>query len=82
VALFAAGIAARTRGKVLWRLTHQDLFVPSLSQVGLSAARVICRCCRNAGTLHMKAEVRSQETQGISALREAMLKPDKEEGSR
>jgi protein ImuA len=40
-ALFAAGIAARTRGKILWCFTRPDLFAPSLSQVGLSAARVI-----------------------------------------
>lgn len=39
--LVAAGIAARTRGKVLCCLTRVDLFAPSLSQVGLSAARVI-----------------------------------------
>jgi hypothetical protein len=32
-ALFAAGIAARTRGKILWCLTRADLFAPSLSQV-------------------------------------------------
>lgn len=40
-ALFAAGIAARTRGKVLWCVTRTDLFAPALSQVGLSADRLI-----------------------------------------
>lgn len=40
-ALFAAGIAARTRGKVLWCVTRTDLFAPALSQVGLSADRVV-----------------------------------------
>src|SRR5262245_42284961 len=30
-ALFAAGIAARTRGRVLWRVAHQDLFAPALA---------------------------------------------------
>jgi protein ImuA len=40
-ALFSAGIAARTRGKVLWCLTHRDLFAPALAQAGLSPARVI-----------------------------------------
>jgi protein ImuA len=40
-ASFAAGIAARTRGKVLWCLTRADLFAPSLSQAGLSSGRVI-----------------------------------------
>lgn len=40
-ALFAAGIAARTRGHVLWCLTRQDLFAPALAQAGLAADRVI-----------------------------------------
>ena len=30
-ALFTAGIAARTRGKVLWCVTRPDLFAPALS---------------------------------------------------
>ena len=30
-ALFAAGIAARTKGKVLWCVTRQDLFAPALA---------------------------------------------------
>ncbi|MGV1940983.1 ImuA family protein [Agrobacterium sp. 22-211-1] len=40
-ALFAAGIAARSRGKVLWCLTRPDLFAPALSQAGLHPDRVI-----------------------------------------
>ena len=40
-ALFAAGVAARTEGQVLWCVTRQDLFAPALSQAGLSPARVI-----------------------------------------
>src|SRR6202140_379089 len=40
-ALFAAGIAGRTRGKVLWCITRQDLFAPALAQVGLAPDRVI-----------------------------------------
>jgi protein ImuA len=40
-ALFAAGIAARTKGQVLWCVTRQDLFAPSLAQAGLSPDRVI-----------------------------------------
>src|ERR1700685_4256742 len=40
-ALFAGGIAGRTRGKVLWCITRQDLFAPALAQVGLAADRVI-----------------------------------------
>jgi protein ImuA len=40
-ALFAAGIAARTSGKILWCITRPDLFAPALEQAGLSAERVI-----------------------------------------
>jgi protein ImuA len=40
-ALFTAGIAARTRGKVLWCVTRPDLFAPALSQAGLKSDRVI-----------------------------------------
>ncbi|HXW71018.1 MAG TPA: damage-inducible protein [Methylocella sp.] len=40
-ALFAAGIAARTRGPVLWCVTRQDLFAPAFAQAGLVPARVI-----------------------------------------
>jgi protein ImuA len=41
VALFVAGVAARTRGKVLWCLTRPDLFAPALAQTGLVPGRVI-----------------------------------------
>jgi protein ImuA len=40
-ALFAAGIAARTKGKVLWCVTRRDLFAPAIEQAGLSHNRVI-----------------------------------------
>jgi hypothetical protein len=40
-ALFAAGIAARTRGRVLWCMTRPDLFAPGLAQAGLEPDRVI-----------------------------------------
>jgi protein ImuA len=40
-ALFAAGIAARTKGKVLWIVTRADLFAPALAQAGLAPDRVI-----------------------------------------
>src|SRR3979490_1166354 len=40
-ALFAAGIAARLRGRVLWCLTRRDLFAPALAQAGLMPDRVI-----------------------------------------
>jgi len=39
--LFAAGIAARTQGKVLWCVTRQDLFAPAIAQAGLHPDRVI-----------------------------------------
>jgi protein ImuA len=40
-ALFAAGIAARAKGKVLWCVTRQDLFAAAIAQVGLHPDRVI-----------------------------------------
>lgn len=40
-ALFAAGIAARTKGPVVWCMTRADLFLPALAQVGLHPNRVI-----------------------------------------
>ncbi|TAL80939.1 MAG: damage-inducible protein [Beijerinckiaceae bacterium] len=40
-ALFTAGIATRTCGKVLWCLTRPDLFAPALAQAGLKSDRVI-----------------------------------------
>ncbi|WP_306414876.1 ImuA family protein [Brevundimonas aurantiaca] len=40
-ALFAAGIAARRPGQVLWCVTRPDLFAPALSQAGLGPDRVI-----------------------------------------
>jgi protein ImuA len=40
-ALFVAGIAARTKGKVVWCLTRPDLFFPALAQAGLHPNRVI-----------------------------------------
>jgi protein ImuA len=40
-ALFAAGIAARVKGKTLWCLTRPDLFAPAIAQAGLGPDRVI-----------------------------------------
>lgn len=40
-ALFAAGIAARTKGQILWCFTRQDLFAAALAQAGLAPERVI-----------------------------------------
>ncbi|WCK69369.1 ImuA family protein [Agrobacterium tumefaciens] len=39
--LFAAGIAARTKGPVIWCLSRTDLFAPGLQQAGLDLNRVI-----------------------------------------
>jgi protein ImuA len=40
-ALCAAGIAARTKGPIVWCLTRPDLFFPALAQVGLHPDRVV-----------------------------------------
>lgn len=40
-ALFAAGIAARTGGAVVWCVTRADLFAPALAQAGLPPGRVV-----------------------------------------
>ncbi|MAA99174.1 MULTISPECIES: ImuA family protein [Hyphomicrobiales] len=40
-ALFAAGVAARSGGKVLWCVTRMDLFAPALAQAGLAPGRVV-----------------------------------------
>src|ERR1700756_4888119 len=40
-ALFAAGIAARTKGRILWCVTRQDLFAPALAQAGLAPDRIV-----------------------------------------
>jgi len=39
--LFAAGIAARAKGKILWCIPRQDLLAPALAQVGLAPDGVI-----------------------------------------
>ncbi|WCK04046.1 ImuA family protein [Agrobacterium tumefaciens] len=46
-ALFAAGVAARLSGKVLWCVTRRDLFMPGLTQAGLSQNRLIIVECRD-----------------------------------
>lgn len=40
-ALFAAGIAARAGGQILWCFTRRDLFAPAIAQAGLKPDRVI-----------------------------------------
>jgi protein ImuA len=50
--LFVAGIAARSKGKVLWCLTRPDLFAPALAQAGLHPDRVIyCEADREEDVL-------------------------------
>ena len=44
--LFAAGIAARLQGTVLWVLSRHDLFAPALAQAGLPPGRLIYAECR------------------------------------
>ncbi len=46
-ALFCAGIAARLKGKILWCVTRPDLFMPALTQAGLSHNRLIIVECRD-----------------------------------
>ncbi|PZQ45267.1 MAG: damage-inducible protein, partial [Rhodovulum sulfidophilum] len=40
-ALFAAGVATRARGPVLWIARELDVFAPGLSQAGLKPGRVV-----------------------------------------
>ena len=40
-ACFAAGIAARLPGQVLWCVTQADLFAPGLEQAGLGPDRLV-----------------------------------------
>ena len=49
--LFAAGVAARTRGDVLWIVRSRDLFAPGLFQAGLEPSRVIYAEARDDGEL-------------------------------
>ena len=53
-ALFAAGIAARTKGKVLWCVTRQDLFAPALGPGRpASGPRDLCRSRRRKGVARL-----------------------------
>jgi protein ImuA len=59
-ALFSAGVAARTKGKVLWCMTRPDLFFPAISQAGLHPDRVVfCESDR-------EEEVLSSMEEGLS----------------
>jgi protein ImuA len=65
--LFAAGIAARFKGPVLWCLTRRDLFAPGLMQVGLHPDRVIyAETCRDADVLPLIEEGLHQK--GLGAV--------------
>lgn len=56
-ALFVAGIAARTKGRIIWCLTRTDLFAPALAQVGLNLNRVIfCESDNEDGILESAEE--------------------------
>lgn len=45
--LFAASIAARREGQVLWALSRRDLFAPGLALAGLGPERVLYAECRS-----------------------------------
>lgn len=47
--LFAAGIAARTTGPVLWCMVRDDLFAPAIAQAGLCMGRVTFVRSENEG---------------------------------
>jgi protein ImuA len=55
--LFAAGIAARRTGTVLWALSRPDLFAPGLAQAGLPPDRIIyAECGRDEEVLAVMEE--------------------------
>lgn len=51
-ALFVAGIAARTKGQIVWCLARPDLFFPALAQAGLHPKRVVFVESRQRGRRH------------------------------
>ena len=67
-ALFAAGIAARTRGRVLWCVTRQDLFAPAIAQAGLAPDRVIYVEAQDEKTLLACFEEGLREHSGLGAV--------------
>ena len=76
-ALFAAGIAARTRGKVLWCLTRLDLFAPALAQAGLNSDRVIAEHRRELETRRLRRGPRTGTPHEFvgSKMNQPALKP-------
>jgi protein ImuA len=67
-ALFAAGIAARTRGRVLWCVTRQDLFAPAIAQAGLTPDRVIYVEAGDEKTVLACCEEGLREHSGLGAV--------------
>jgi protein ImuA len=66
--LFAAGIAARTRGRVLWCVTRQDLFAPAIAQAGLKPDRVIYVDAGDEKTVLACFEEGLREHSGLGAV--------------
>ncbi|WP_276122719.1 ImuA family protein [Pararhizobium qamdonense] len=54
--LFVAGIAARTKGPVLWILEKNDIYAPALTQAGLHHNRVIYVECNSPEDVLTSAE--------------------------
>jgi protein ImuA len=54
--LFAAGIAARTKGPIIWCLNRPDVFPPALQQAGLNLNRVIFVECDKEDAILESAE--------------------------
>jgi protein ImuA len=67
-ALFAAGIAARTRGRVLWCVTRQDLFAPAIAAAGLAPDRVIYVEAGDEKTVLACCEEGLREHSGLGAV--------------
>jgi protein ImuA len=67
-ALFVAGIAARTRGRVLWCVTRQDLFAPAIAQAGLKPDRVIYVEAGDEKTVLACCEEGLREHNGLGAV--------------
>jgi protein ImuA len=67
-ALFATGIAARTRGRVLWCMTRPDLFAPAIAAAGLAPDRVIYVEARDEKTVLACFEEGLREHCGLGAV--------------
>lgn len=65
--LFAAGIAARLQGPVLWVLGRHDLFAPALAQAGLGPERLVYAECRKDEDILAVTEEGLQH-QGLAAV--------------